>query len=151
MDRISTLGNHKCLKGKIFPAVQPIIAVVLDSTKGGGDSFHGKVCELTSIGIKRGSAALWARPRVPGLIHELFRYERLTRFFCLSHFSISQERNHRWGLQWICLGTIHAILSRNFYPTRLPSRWFFFSSTLSSYKSNKNSISFSLSIFLEFL
>lgn len=114
--------NHKCLKEKIFPAVQPIIAVVLDSTKGGGDSFHGKVCELTSIGIKRGSAALWARPRVPGLIHELFRYERLTRFFCLSHFSISQERNHRWGLQWICLGTIHAILSRNFYPTRLPSR-----------------------------
>lgn len=29
MDRISTLGNHKCPKGKIFPPVQPIIAVVL--------------------------------------------------------------------------------------------------------------------------
>lgn len=60
----------------------------LDSSKGGGDSFHGKVCELTSSGIKRGSAAPWTGPRVPGLIHELFRYERLTRFSCLADFSI---------------------------------------------------------------
>lgn len=67
MDRISDLGGHKCRKGKISPDCPSDYSCgfTLDSSKGGGDSSHGKVSELTSSGIKRGSAAPWARSRIP--------------------------------------------------------------------------------------
>lgn len=98
MDRISGLCNHKCPKGKIRPRDCPndySCRFTLDSSRGGGDSFEGKVSELTSSGIKRGSCGAW---RTQPLIHELFRYERLTRFSCLSDFSVSQrDTAHRWG------------------------------------------------------
>ena len=94
MDRISSFCNHKCPKRKIRPRDCPndySCRFTLDSSKGGGDSFEGKVSELTSSGIKRGSAGpLGPSPVYSALIHELFRYERLTRFSCLSDFSVSQ-------------------------------------------------------------